>query len=248
MFKIIRWLIDPPRVQNRPAVGSEAEMAVDPDDDMAWFFPPRDVRSAEPWDRFWSAQVEHGIGPQLHDMFCDDNALLDAMELRGLTTVLCVGSGISHEPHALAAAGLDVIALDISPFAMRFASALSLNATGVGRFFDSRRTRRGGSVKFAVGDLLDSTVCPGPFDVIIERKTLQLFPEHERAVALGALVARLSPNGILLTHCHDGSWKPPEPRTHVIEPLLGPSGFRIVRHGSAVPDEGRAAFVVLSTG
>ena len=31
---------------------------------------------------------------------------------------------------------------------------------------------------------MDPLMCPGPFDMIIERKTLQLFPEDERAAAL----------------------------------------------------------------
>lgn len=181
-------------------------------------------------------------------MFCDDNALLDAMNVRGLRTVLCVGSGISQEPHAVAAAGFHVTALDISPFAVRFASRLALSPGDIGRFFDSRRTRPSGTVTFAVGDLLDYTVCPGPFDVVIERKTLQLFPERERAVALGAVVNRLSQNGILLTHCHDGGWKPPASPIHLIQPLLRPSGVTVVEQGSPVPNEGRIAFVVMSTG
>ena len=176
MLKIFRWLVNPPSVQRRPAATAKAEMAPGREDDMAWFFPPCDVRSGEPWDQYWGAQLDHGLGPQLQDMFCDDDALLDAMHTRGLTTVLCVGSGISQEPHALAAAGFDVTALDISPFAMRFASELTLSPSRVGQFFDLQRTRPGGTVKFAVGDLVDSTVCPGPFDVVIERKTLQLFP------------------------------------------------------------------------
>lgn len=62
MLKIIRWLINPPGSQGSPS-GAEAETVADPDDDMAWFFPPCDVHSAEPWDRYWGAQVEHGIGP-----------------------------------------------------------------------------------------------------------------------------------------------------------------------------------------
>jgi SAM-dependent methyltransferase len=181
-------------------------------------------------------------------LFCDDNALLDAIDARGLSTVLCVGSGISQEPRALAAAGLDVTALDISPVAMRFAGAFPFEPATAGRLFNPMRARAGGIVKFAVGDLLDSTKCCGPFDVIIERRTLQLFSEHERPVALGAVVNRLSPRGILLTHCHDGRWKPPAPRKHVIEPLLGSTGVQIIQHGSALPHEGRAAFVVLSTG
>lgn len=34
--------------------------------------------------------------------------------------------------------------------------------------------RGGGILRFATGDVLDELVCPGPFDAIIERRTLQL--------------------------------------------------------------------------
>jgi hypothetical protein len=244
MRRFFRWLIS--AVAPKGDQRSDARSA--PDDEMAWFFPPDEVHAGEPWDRYWSGQIEHGLGPHLQDMFCDDDALLDAMEVRGLKTVLCVGSGISQEPHALAAAGLDVTALDISAFAMRFASETALTDGEGGRFFNWNRTRPGGTVRCAVGSLLDPEACPGPFDVVIERKTLQLFPESERAAALSAVTARLSERGILLTHCHDGCWRPPATPRHVIEPLLGPAGFHILRYGSSVPSDGRVAMVVMSTG
>jgi len=240
MLKIIRRLLG--------FRSQKIQVAVEREDDMAWLVPPCEVHDAGPWDRYWRAQVENGIGPQLHDMFCEDNLLLSAMEARGLSTVLCVGNGISQEPHALAAAGMNVTALDISPVAIHLASRFALEPTDLGQFFDPNRTRPGGTVKFVVGDLLDSTVCPGPFDVAIERRTLQLFPEQERSAALRAVATRLSPEGILLTHCHDGGWRPPRKPKHVIEPLLGASGFSIAHHGSPVDRRGRIAFVVESTG
>jgi hypothetical protein len=241
MRRLFRWLI------KSSAKHRHRASAVD-DDEMAWFFPPSDVHSAGPWDQYWRGQIEHGIGPPLHDMFCDDDALLDTIAERGLRTVLCVGNGISQEPHALAAAGLHITALDISPFATRLASELTLGESDVGRFFKGQRTRPGGSVRFEVGDLLDAAVCPGPFDVVIERRTLQLFPEIERARALMAVAARLSERGVLVTHCHDGGWKPPASPLHVVEPLLKPHGFQVLRHGSSMPDDGRVALVVMSTG
>lgn len=159
MHRFFRWLTNSSQESEQGIEGRSLA-----DDDMAWFFPPGDVHAAEPWDQYWRTQIEHGLGPQLHDMFCDDNSLLDAIKIRGLRTVLCVGSGISQEPQALAAAGLDVTALDISPFAMRLASELPLSGAE-GRFFDGNRIRPGGSVKFEVGNVLDAAVCPGPFDV-----------------------------------------------------------------------------------
>ena len=218
------------------------------DDDMDWFFPPRELRDAEPWDRYWMAQLEHGLGPPLHDMFCNDDALIDAMEGRRLKTVLCVGSGISQEPHALAAAGFDVTALDISPFATRFAREATLAVDEAGRFFDPHRRRPGGSAQFIAGNLLDPNACRGPFDVVIERRTLQLFPESERVAALAAVTSRLSKDGILFTHCHDGGWRPPDPPQHAIEPLLGPAGFSVIGSRSSMPATGRVAIVFMSTG
>ena len=179
-------------------------------------------------------------------MFCDDDLLLDAMQARSLSTVLCVGSGLSVEPRALAAAGLDVTALDLSPYAMWCAPTLDVRRSG--RFFDQQRLRAGGRVRFVAGDLMDLAVCRGPYDVIIERRTLQLFTDEERPHALQAVLARLSPLGILLTHCHDGCWRPPADPRHHVEPLLEPAGVRVVPWESVPEAEGRCAFVFTSTG
>jgi len=76
-----------------------------------------------------AGQVEHGVAPGWTDMFCDDNALLDTAESRGLKSVLCVGCGVSQEPLALAAAGLQVTAMDLSPFALRCVARLAEGST-----------------------------------------------------------------------------------------------------------------------
>ena len=246
MRRFLDWLLR--RRLPSPAERLEQQLAAARLDDMAWFFPPGDVHAAEPWNQYWRAQLEHGLVPPMHDMFCFGlGDLLDAIGQRRLKSVLCAGSGISQEPHALAAAGLDVTALDISSFAMRFASQAVLNGNEHEQFFGPNRARAGGTARFAVGDLMNPEVCPGPFDVVIERRTLQLFPEAERAAALSAVAARLSDCGILLTHCHDGRWRAPAAPRHVIEPLLG-SHFYRMRHGATLPPDGRAAMVVMSTG
>jgi hypothetical protein len=115
-------------------------------------------------------------------LFCNDDLLLDAMQARSLSTVLCVGSGLSVEPRALAAAGLDVTALDLSPYAMWCAPTLDVRRSG--RFFDQQRLRAGGRVRFVAGDLMGSAVGPGPYDVIIE--LLRQFAKRI-AVLLGGL-------------------------------------------------------------
>lgn len=85
------------------------------DDDLAWLFPPTSTSDPSAWDHYWNAQVAHGLGPPLFDMFCDDTLLVETMRRHGMTRALCAGNGISQEPRALAEAGLQVTALDLSP-------------------------------------------------------------------------------------------------------------------------------------
>jgi hypothetical protein len=122
----------------------------------------------------------------------------------GLRTVLCAGNGVSREPHALAEAGFDVTALDLSPTASGIAKkAFERDPRRVGSFAGPEVHRKGGHVEFVVGNLLDTTVCPGPFDVIIERRTIQRLREDERPAGLEALAGRLGEFGILVSHCND---------------------------------------------
>jgi len=216
------------------------------DDDVEWLHPPCVTQDAGAWDRYWTDQASHGLTPPLFDMFCDDEELIRHMAARGMTRVLCVGNGISQEPRALAAAGLRVVALDLSPVASQLAQTWECSDADLEQFYDPSLQRPGGRLEFVAGDLLDPTVCPGPFDVVIERRTLQLFPPEERPVALDALSARLAVHGILLSHCHDGAWRPPEPREHALEELFRQRGWTIGRDDGA-PGE-RAAWLVLSTG
>jgi hypothetical protein len=60
--------------------------------------------------------MRHDVAGFVH-MFCEDWELVGAMRANGMKTVLCVGNGISQEPRALAWAGFDVTALDLSPLA-----------------------------------------------------------------------------------------------------------------------------------
>jgi hypothetical protein len=56
--------------------------------------------------------------------------------------------------------------------------------------------------------LLDPTVCPGPFDVVVERRCVQWFGDHERGGALSALSRRLGEVGIFLSECLDDAFPP----------------------------------------
>lgn len=154
----------------------------------------------------------------LYDVANNDRVLIAVMAEQGLRTVLCAGSGVSQEPRALAAVGFQVTALDVSSTALRVAKAFELGPHGLRHFcgpalFDADSqsevpVRPGGHVHFVVGNVLDTRVCPGPFDVIIERRMVQRLDEHERSAALEALAGRLSEVGILLSHCDDNQYPP----------------------------------------
>jgi hypothetical protein len=217
-----------------------------PDDHMDWFFPPCDVHDHAVWDRYWQDQITHGLSPPLFDMFSNDSPLIQCLLNRGARTLLCAGNGISQEPRALAAAGFEVIAMDLSPAAAHLAEIWQFSSKELDRFSTKEQRAPGGTVKFVVGDILDRSACPGPFDAIIERRMLQLFPEEERGLALDALASRLQPGGLLLSHCHDGGWKPPNRPVHQVEQGFRDRGWSI---NWKPPDHaGRVVWLVMSTG
>lgn len=170
------------------------------------------------WDDWWRHRLLDGspnllfpgfpspIGwdpSSLYKLVNSDDLLATVMVEQGLRTVLCVGNGISQEPRALAAAGFEVTTLDISSVAVSYAQAYVVDEDGLDRYCSPALHRPGGHVEFVVGDLLDPTVCPGPYDVVVERRTVQWFAEPERASALSAIASRLNKVGIFLSQCLD---------------------------------------------
>lgn len=217
------------------------------DDDISWIFPPQDLHSADAWDQYWISQLEHGMGPQFADMFCWDGDLVEAMTRANLKTVLCVGSGISREPRAFAEAGFAVIAMDLSPTAIEIARSVEFSTDDVEAFFDPKFRRPGGSIDFVAGNFLDPSVCSGPFDVIIERRTAQLFAAHDLEGVMSKLSNRLSENGILFSHCHDASWRPPAEPVHYAESWFRDKGWS-EWYGEGDKPSGRVAWTFISTG
>jgi|GEM_PF-4489813 len=71
------------------------------DDDLDWLYPPKNVHDVDGWNQYWKDQVSNGLGPQIFDMFTNDQVLVEYMDRLGLQTVLCVGNGISLEPRSL---------------------------------------------------------------------------------------------------------------------------------------------------
>ena len=143
--------------------------------DLSWLYPPDNPEDVAGWDRHWAEQVAHGLGPQIFDLFCDDRKFVTMMNEQGMRRILCAGNGISQEPQALAAAGFDVVALDISPQATEIARSLAPIPERLRHYIDDSMRRPGGHVDFVVGDIRDSAICRGPFDLIIERCTAQLY-------------------------------------------------------------------------
>jgi hypothetical protein len=79
---------------------------------------------------------------------------------------------------------------------------------------DNVSHRGGGSLSFVTGDLMNADLCRGPFDVVVERRTVQLFPEPERIGALQQLVTRLGRRGVFVSQQHFGWWKAGQPINH----------------------------------
>jgi hypothetical protein len=213
--------------------------------DLNWMFPPNTIEDPKAWDRYWLNQLSSGMAA-LVDMFCADGTLIDVMRASGFKTVLCVGNGVSAEPHALARAGFDVTALDLSPLAIEAIANAKPDDELLSRLAEGRATAPGGHLQFIAGGLLDAACCPGPYDVIIERRTLQLFPEESRAAAMEAVANRLGPKGIFFSHCHDGRWKPPAQPKHFTHAWFVSQGWAFQRDDAPVTR--RVAWLFTSTG
>jgi len=223
----------------------EPPRSVPADHDYDWLFPPKTLVDPAPWDEFWRNQLTHGVAGWA-DMFCQDDQLVKAMRANGLKTVLCVGNGLSHEARALAWAGFDVTALDLSPLATEMVRSAVVQEDYLARLAGAGAAQAGGSVAFVTGDLCDPTCCPGPYDVVIERKTLQLFPDAERHAAMNAVASRLASRGIFFSHCHDGRWRPPASPNHRTRSWFVSEGWPLWTGDT--PLTGRVAWLFTSTG
>jgi hypothetical protein len=215
-----------------------------------------------------------------NEMMSSDPTLAAMLAMRGVRTILCAGNGLSTEALALALHGFDVTALDISTVPgdlmlgalqnpehpLRRLSRIAVGADRTIAFEGSGPIdpqacpaihqnpeyppRAGGRLRFSTGDLTNATVCPGPFDVVIERRTVQLFPDAERVPAIERLVARLANPGMFVSHQHCGGWRPGDPRTHYADAWMATQGF--ARHVRSTADTGtlgrNLAYLVFTTG
>lgn len=214
------------------------------------------------------------------DQMSSDTTLPGLLARRNARTILCAGNGLSTEAISLALHGFTMTALDISAvpgevfgamvrdakhplrripgFSLRDDGSVAFDAGGsidpelcppMHRSADYS-PRGGGSLSFVTGDLMDPQESTGPFDVVVERRTLQLFPEADRLVALDRLVARLSNRGVFVSQQHEGKLKPGDDRTHYAEAWLASRGF-VIESGTTSRDSSvaeRLACLMFSSG
>jgi SAM-dependent methyltransferase len=240
--KLLKWVISPPAPSHWIPDQPPARLKRD---DLSWLCAPTTMSDPAAWDQYWIAQIEHHV-PAFNDIFCDDGELVDTMRASAFRTILCVGSGISLEPQALAAAGFDVTALDLSPAAAFFSHGARTVPDYLRQLLSGRDLRRGGVVRFVTGDLRDPAMCPGPFDVVIERCTLQLFPDDERPAALTAVANRLAPRGIFFSQCHDRTAGPVGPRRHASASWFEQQGWS--RWPAQTPLAERVVWLMVTSG
>jgi 2-polyprenyl-3-methyl-5-hydroxy-6-metoxy-1,4-benzoquinol methylase len=218
------------------------------DPDISWMFPPDDLLDIKGWDQYWIEHIKRGFGPMLFDMFCNDSTLIRVMNDEGMKKVLCAGNGISQEPKALAAAGMHVVALDISPQAVEIAKNYPFPQGAISHYIEPWQQTSGGSALFVTGNIFDSTICHGPFDVIIERRTAQNYSAQGKNTFLNSLADRLDDNGILISHCHDGKWKPPALPVHHCKSWFEEMGRTIWNTETGQKPSGKVAWLSISTG
>jgi len=240
--------------------------------------PPQDVHDAAAWDTYWRNQLEYGGDSGMADMMASTPGFPEWLRRRGARTVLCAGNGLSFESLSLALFGFEVSSLDIAPWCaetmlhsfagpnhfVRAIPGCRLREDGVLAFEtegpldlagfqpvhsdDAAAALGGGSLAVATGDLVDPAICPGPFDVVIERRTVQLFPAADRSRAFERLAARLSPHGVLVSQQHLGGWRPGQSRTHFGERWLRSHGFVITEPDDGAPLTGRIAWLMTTSG
>jgi hypothetical protein len=134
----------------------------------------------------------------------------------------------------------------LSPFAIEVARQADPPVEALARLAGGRSGGLNGRLDFVAGDLCDETCCPGPYDVAIERRTLQLFPDDARPSAARAVAKRLASPGVFFCHCHDGRWKPPERPRNVLEPWFRAEGWEFRQAGTKVST--RVAWLFTTTG
>src|SRR5262245_16606264 len=225
------------------------QSTLDADEDWSWLHTPANPLEVSGWDRYWMEREKRNWqDPGLSFIMIPPIAVF--AQRNGLRTVLCVGNGILMEPLVLAAAGLHVRAMDVSQVATTWAVRLSREQPTAEELVPKEVFRPGGQVEFVTGDLFGPAAVPGPFDVVIESRTLQLLDVEDRERGLDRLLERLAANGLFVSAAHDGSWRPPAPYpTQPLKESLRARGLRIEGvPRNELPLPGRQAWLQMTTG
>ena len=217
---------------------------------------------------------------RIADGFNSDETLVGLLNDRSTSTILCLGNGLSEEAVSLALHGFDVTSLDISQvpsltFLQLFGrpefppsrvpglhhrddGSISFGAPGPldptcclqMHRSDDHPPRTGGSISWIVGDLFNPELCVGPFDAIIERRTLQLFSRAELPMAFDRVEARLAVKGTLVSHEHDADWSPARSPSHFATKWFTSRGFVISENATPKQRKSaeRLAQLVISSG
>lgn len=157
----------------------------------------------EYWSKYWQSRISgnNADGKFFYFEITDD--IVPVLRKLGLRKILCVGNGVSLEPLALAYAGFDVDVIDISQEAIDFISNYKLSESDIKRFYTQDQQQPGGTINYIVGDFTDRSICPGPYDVIITRRTLQYFTRSNFLGVLDLLIEKLTDEGIFVNHTHN---------------------------------------------
>jgi hypothetical protein len=137
--------------------------------------------------------------------------------------------------------------MDVSPVAIRLLKELD-EKEGMSKNANNEASlgQLSGRLDYVNANFMDTEICPGPYDVVIERRTVQLLPDAVRARALAALAARLNKPGILYSHCNDSNYGAGKKLFHASEQWFRAEGWLIWDGVPELPLAGRTAWLVHS--
>ena len=156
------------------------------------------IDPARYWDEWWIAHPDGGeMGA------ANTNMLVPLLAQRRARRVLCVGNGKSLEAHLLVAEGFEVDTLDVSAEANSYLATMDSSKAKAAWPFRMPLPEFQGAPSIHIGDIRDTDACPGPFDAIIIRRTLQYYEDAEASRILDGLWRRLSETGLLVLEDHN---------------------------------------------
>ncbi len=93
--------------------------------------------------------------------------------------------------------------LPFSRLAVTYARDAALPDDMRARWVTDEQLAAGGAVSLVEGDLFDPAACPGPYDAVVEHRTLQHYDPRRQDRAIAALKGRSAPAGVFLHRAHN---------------------------------------------